>query len=308
VHDPFNPVSAVDILRLWPEFLKLALVYVTLAAIIVTLSFSKRGQRFLAFGMMAGLPVFAFGILWSGGDMERYLPLYPAFFLALAFSWSHVGARTWLRVTGVLLVLTVVGINAASLSGSVVHESQDKFVERVGDLLPRLSSSNPNTRVFVSHWLDELPQFIRNFPFKPINRDGNLRVCPLLTPGAEDVPKWREDFASRALAIWHAGGDVWVSKRLLQQEPRANWNWVEGDDPRVSWLDLYHFFSSLEYGEGVGANDGFVLLAPSTENRMSLSIIAPKVLLASTLSGADARASIWITPGSCELSSRLNQP
>ncbi len=69
------------------------------------------------------------------------------------------------------------------------------------------------------------------------------------------------------MRVWDAGGDVWFSKRLLSERPRAEWNWVEGDDRRVAWVDLPAFFSQFEMGESVGGDNGFVLLQPTQRNR-----------------------------------------
>jgi hypothetical protein len=134
-------------------------------------------------------------------------------------------------------------------------------------------------------------EFSRNFPFSPINRSGGLPVYPLLTPGNSDVAYWQVRFASRALSVWRVGGNIWISDRLLHRTPQADWNWVEGDDNRVSWSDLDRFFSHLQYGESVGGEDGFVLLLPSTENQNLLSVLDSKesVLLPSFVQPRSSR-------------------
>jgi hypothetical protein len=45
---------------------------------------------------------------------------------------------------------------------------------------------------------------------------------------------------------------------------------VESDDPRVSWTDIYTFFSQLQMGQSVGGEDGFMLLLPSPQNEKIL--------------------------------------
>ena len=47
------------------------------------------------------------------------------------------------------------------------------------------------------------------------------------------------------LKAWAKGGDAWLSARLLSAKPEPHWNWVEGDDPRVKWDDIYKFFAQL---------------------------------------------------------------
>ena len=57
----------------------------------------------------------------------------------------------------------------------------------------------------------------------------------------------------------------------MSARPQAHWNWVEGDDKRVSWTDVYSFFIGFELGESVGGDDGFVRLLPSERNKSLLS-------------------------------------
>jgi hypothetical protein len=78
------------------------------------------------------------------------------------------------------------------------------------------------------------------------------------------------------LTVWRAGGNIWISDRLLHATPQTDWNWVEGDVNRVSWSDLSPFFSQLQYGENVSGDDGFVLLVPSTENQNVLGALGSK--------------------------------
>jgi hypothetical protein len=221
---------------------------------------------------LAALPVVGFACYWSGGDLERYLPLYPAFFLILSLSLSGSEPFSWAKSIGWMFVLCVVLTNAASLRREAILHSQKQSENRVNALIPLLRHES---LLIVSHNLDELMEFNRNFPFSPINRSGVLNLYPLLTPGSVDIGRWRESFSSRAMLSWRSGGDVWISNRLFRPTPKAGWNWVEGDDSRVSWSDLGPFFSRLPYGESVGGDDGFILLLRSAENQKSLGLFDP---------------------------------
>ena len=59
---------------------------------------------------MAALPTLGFAIAWQGGDLERYLPLYPFLFLAVA------GLFALERVPIVCRVLVIVFFLAAAVS------------------------------------------------------------------------------------------------------------------------------------------------------------------------------------------------
>jgi hypothetical protein len=115
-----------------------------------------------------------------------------------------------------------------------------------------------------------LINFKRNFPFNPINLDGNFWYYSLIVHGTAQTSRWREDFASQVANIWSRGGEVWVSKRVFSPRPLPAWNWVEGADSRVSWSDIHTFFSEFDVGHPVGDEDGFVLLMHSSKNLLFL--------------------------------------
>ena len=67
---------------------------------------------------------------------------------------------------------------------------------------------------------------------------------------------------------------MWLPMRFLRAQPMPEWNWVEGDDKRVSWTDLPTFFSQFETGAAVGGEDGFLLLLDSPKDREILSSLS----------------------------------
>ncbi len=71
------------------------------------------------------------------------------------------------------------------------------------------------------------------------------------------------------LAAWRRGGRVWISRRLMQPKPSPAW-WIEGDDSRVRWADVFAFYGSLEYANPAGGEDGFLELQPSPSNETRL--------------------------------------
>src|SRR5436305_8510979 len=88
LHDPENPVSLSDLLRtgLW----KCALFYSVVVSLLMISLKIPRGRRFLMFFLLNAVPVLSFAIAWRGGDIERYLSLYPPFFLGLAYIFCYV--------------------------------------------------------------------------------------------------------------------------------------------------------------------------------------------------------------------------
>lgn len=72
-------------------------------------------------------------------------------------------------------------------------------------------------------------------PFDAINRLNPLPIYDVVEVAAPRVQTWRDEFAARVLQTCSAGGEVWVSKQMWQEWPFPEWNWVEGDDQRISW-------------------------------------------------------------------------
>ena len=269
LHDPFSPVSLGDLLR--AVLVKLALFYALLATVAATLVMAKRWQALALLTIGCG-PVLLFAARWQGGDLERYLPLFPFLFLAIAICFAQRPPR-FQRVVIVLFIATLALVDTFALSRHTNRLQQDEIARRASDIPPSLF--NDASVMYVTHNGDEFFNFARSFPFAPLNRRGSLHVHAVIEAGHRDLPLWRATFGRIALAAWEKHGNVWVSRRVLSPLPKAEWNWVEHDDPRVSWTDLSPFFSRLQYEQCVGGNDGFCLLAPSPANREVLARVPP---------------------------------
>lgn len=260
LHDPYNPVSIRQLPRvsLW----KLALFYTLLAAIVLTLVRSAPGRNILAMCVLAAGPVLVFSFFWFGGDIERYLPLYPAFFLALSSAIGGDRSKLVRLLATVFLILALVS-NVGALSRHKLEDQEQATVDRIEPLLPLLQ---PASRVVEVDIHDDLVNFSRSFPLNPVNRKSKLLNYPLLNPGTPQTQRWRQAFAANVATTWNAHADVWISKRLLSSRPKADWDWIEHSDPNVKWKDLYEFFSQFDFGSDVDGEDGFVQLPPTQKN------------------------------------------
>jgi hypothetical protein len=265
IKDPFNPVTLADILRL--SLWKCALFYAALAATLFNLARSAPGRRVLSLFAACAVPVIGFATVFLGGDLERYFPLYPVLFLAFACALCDARAMRPLKYVALLFIAVMVLTNARASSNFVLGREQERIAARVEGLRPLLK---PQSRVYAVNWQDELVNFKRSFPFHPANRDRNLRLNAVVTPSSPWLPRWRTDFAADTLSVWRDGGDVWVSTRALSPRPRLDWNWVEGDDRRISWADIHEFFYRLDLGPPVSGEDGFVLVEQTPRNEQLL--------------------------------------
>jgi hypothetical protein len=280
--DPYSPTGIGDLLRL--SLWKLALVYGLFAATFAVLV-RARAARVLAVTALGALPTLALGVAFDGGALERYLPLFPLALVALAASLARP-PRGWPAALALSLAL-IGALNLRAMARPRLEERQQALAARIA---PLLSTRTPDTQAFAVNWQDELVNFNRSFPFHPVNRDGADFVDALVTPGTVGAPRWRQAFAERALSIWERQGQVWISVRALAFRPRPEWNWVEGDDPSVSWREFPPFFARLQLGDRCCGDDGFVELPDSGRNRAALREALQEGPAASRTQGAVAAA------------------
>jgi hypothetical protein len=265
VGDPFNPVTPFDLLRL--SLWKIGLFYLFIASVALSLLRTVQSRRVLSLMLINALPIMGLAALWQGGDIERYLALYPILFLSLGVSLAFDKPTRLLKYIAVVFVAAMVLTNAVAMARVVLNRKQETTAFRARELQPMLK---PGSRVFAVTFQDDFVNFNRSFPFHHVNRV-SYNPYAIVAVGTTQAPLWRQDFAAKAEETWSQGGDVWVSMRVLSRRPLSEWNWVEGDDKSVTWPDINDFFSGLEFGQSVGGEDGFALLLPSEKNRTILA-------------------------------------
>ncbi|HEY1373662.1 MAG TPA: hypothetical protein VGH50_14425 [Candidatus Binatia bacterium] len=275
LHDPYNPVSFFELLRF--SLGKVLLFYSALGIWVFALLTSATGRRFAAVFIASAVPMMFFAYSWQGGDTERYFPLYPAIFLMLTYAVSEGRLIVSSRVFAAIWVFGMVYANGTALSNTKIRAVHDRSIARIKDLQPLWKRHSRIATVLIH---DDVFRFASDYPFDPLSTTGMLAydselrlpaAFEIIDRGSVDTPKWRKTFAQLTLDVWSVEGDLWVSKRALQSRPpRAETHWVEGDDPRVTWRDVYEYFLQFEYGRAVGGNDGFVLLTRSAKNNRVL--------------------------------------
>jgi hypothetical protein len=269
-HDPFNPVSASELFRfsLW----KLVTTYFVLGCVLLNLLRTPYGRRIVGLLVVDIVPTVIFALfIFEAGDTSRYIATLPLLFLAMSAALCSERAIKWTKYVIILFLAIMIVTNVRAMSASKLNRREERVEARVKDLLPLLK---PESRVVTSHLQDEINNFTRDFLFNPINRNGDLRYHAAVAVNSTQVDHWRSDFSTMTRDVWSDSGDVWISKRLLTPQPRVEWNWVEGDDPRISWTDLYKFFSQFQVAQAVGGDDGFVLLVPSDKNKEILNSVS----------------------------------
>jgi len=265
LNDPFNPVTATDLVRL--SLWKLVLFYIALGTVVLALV-ASRARRILLLLLLTALPLIVFAIRFDGGAVERYLPIYPVIFLSVAYVLSEARVPRLLKIMPLVFFGFTVLTNASVMSHVVLDAENQKTSQRVQAVVPLIK---PYSWLVTTHLQDELVNFQASLPFEPINRHNQYHVYPLVVPNSDQAAEWRQEFAANMLEAWGKGGDAWLSTRLFSGKPESSWNWVEGDDPRVRWDDIYKFFSQFETGDRAGGADGFVLLEKSEANAQLLN-------------------------------------
>ena len=259
--DIYNPISWSDLLN--EGLLKFALFYLFLLAVVIPLVRARSQWKTLGFVLISSIPVLAFAIYWQGGDMERYLALYPALFIGVICALRVLPTRSVFSyiIWGFLVVATVTNLSA--LSKIALQQQQTAILERLDTVLPAL---RPQSTVVTINQQDDVWQFNHSNPFHPLFRQNGEFVYALPTTN------WYQRFSAVALKTWRNGGDVWISTRVLHDRPQADWYWVEGEKENVrrSWKGMYTFFQQFEYGPQPSNPDGFVLLLQSDHNQQVL--------------------------------------
>lgn len=261
VADSLNPVTVLDLLRL--SLWKIALFYLFIVSLLINLTRSAENRRILVLLVINSAPIIGLAVFWQGGDIERYLGLYAVIFLSLGACLCSDRSFSFLKYVALVWVAAMVLTNTTAMAKFTLTRQQERTAIRARALQPFVK---PETKVFAVTFQDDFVNFNRSFPFHPVNRF-SFNPNAIVAVGTTQAPQWRQDFATKVEETWNKPGDVWISRRVLSPHPQSDWNWVEGDDKSVSWIDIFNFFSKLELGQSVGGDDGFALLPPSEKNR-----------------------------------------
>jgi len=266
LHDPFNPVSFTDLFRV--SLGKLSLFYAVMAELLLSLWRSGPGRRLSVLFAISAIPVLSFGMYWQGGDMERYLPLYPFLFLIVAHALEQLGSSLQLKLTLLLFLAVMAVSNTLALSRTTLQHQQRALQAELDTFRPHLNRHSivlvPPHSKFVAYMRDNPPDASST----------DVRFNEIVEMGKEESPYWRENIASLILSIWANGGDVWASTCLFDSRPQLTCGWVEGEDQRVPWSDVYQFFAHLQTDERLSGK--FVLVLPSSTNREFSSVLSAR--------------------------------
>lgn len=270
-HDPYNPVAATAIV---PILVKVGWFFLTAGLAGAVLLFRAKRRWILAIALCGTFPLILFSVfLFEPGSPERFLPAYPFGFLACAAVLAEWRSNRVCAAAVAVLFCTAALSNVWALNSRSFAIRKQAVVARKAAL--RRHTNARSATVYVVSLRDDL---YRLPAARPLDRDllaPKLRILDVIEVASGTLTSWKARFASRTLAAWREGEEVWVSRRLLARRPAAAWEWVEGDDKRVRWVDLPDFFAQFETSPMTdGQPDGFVRVLATGSNRDRLELEA----------------------------------
>jgi len=266
--DPYAQVGLLELMHV--SLLKLAVFYVTLASLILSLWRSLMGRRLLVLLIIAMIPNLGMALYYESGSPERYLPFLPIVFIAFGYVLGSKDLSIRWKTLMALMCCAHIPVNLATLSASRVNR---KF-SIAADSLADLTQLRPGNHLYVINGSDDRAQLIVVAPFHPINQKSLPEFDTIMPTLGPRVAFWQIDFASTTLRTWDHSGEVWVTNRVLSQRPRRNWAWVEGDDKRITWKAIYEFFQGLDHSDTKGGVDGFFQIPNTPKNRSALLAVS----------------------------------
>ncbi|MEO8564657.1 MAG: hypothetical protein ABI601_21475 [bacterium] len=273
IGDSYNPASWADVAR--AGLFRLGALYLVFGVMTLWLLRRAPGRRALAFVVATAIPVVGFALTWQGGDLERYMALFPALFLALGVALAMLPARAQIG-SGVAIVLALVALNVPAISRSKSQRECALLTARLGSV-PR--DDGMPAVLYTPHELDEIATYRGRCPHSPLLTSARpVRAFGLVMANNARAPEWRDSIGVRSAKLWDVGGHVWISRRAFVQQPPSTWKWAEGDDRRLHWRDFPTYFEQLDVGAPVGGEDGFVEVLPTARTREAMARLgkAPK--------------------------------
>ena len=266
IEDPYNPTTLADVAR--AGLFRLAALYAVLGVMAIALAVRPAGRRALVFLLATAIPVVGFALKWQGGDLERYLAMFPALFLAIGVTAALLAPRARL-IAAAAVALLFIALNVPAISRA-------KRDVQCATLTARLTSvpreEGRPTVMFTPHELDEIATFRNRCPDAALLEEATPpQAFGLVMANYEQSERWRDEMAIRIERAWAEHGRVWISRRAFVTSPPSSWKWAEGDDPRLRWKQFAEYFAQVDVGPPVGGEDGFVEVLPTARTREAVA-------------------------------------
>jgi hypothetical protein len=268
-HDPYAPVSWMRILTgaAW----KPPLFALAMGALGWILAKTAEGRRLLIANLCGWIPLIVFAVaVFEPGSPSRFCPAFALLFPALAYAARSISWRSAAHWVLALFFVAMVAVNL-SYTSPVAWQARDRAT------LQRLEAYHrvwqPASVLVLLSPRDPIWIFHRVYPFHPLGRIP-FRFADAFEPANAHTPVFRQDFARQVLETWRAGGEVWISRRVMAERPQPEWEWVEGDSS-AHWRDLSAYYRQFATDAETGGEDGFLRVSASPENQLRVSAAIP---------------------------------
>ena len=244
-HDPYNPVQAVELLRLWFWPAALALGIAACTTLVLALR-RPDSRRMLLLALIAVVPVGFLAIIWSGPEIERYLPALPFLILpvvvALGFALESRDRRT-IALAGLAPLGVVALVNLVMLSAPLANARAAAQDARLGCLGPALTERD---LILVPHQADPLRHSSEvDLDHLPRRAGTEVRSFLPARPWHGRNYDWSEALARTADSVRREGGRAFIPSYVLEESPPALADWIEGEYRPGSWREVHDALSSL---------------------------------------------------------------
>lgn len=238
--DALNPVSIGHLatLGLWPRML---LFYATFAALMWLASRKPLGRLALLLLLVAVVPVVAFAAAWSGGEEERYLPLYPFAIMVACAGITGVRRQHQRAVRIAVGSLALLWLsNLWWFNPWVTRARAAAIASRLGCVGPLLDE---RAVIILPEQSDPLVTYSRDAIAMP-PRSVGTGVVFLLPPSALPGLPWDGILAATVARTAARGGRVWIPSYALDSVPPRTVGWVEGAQAE-HWAQIRAAFAAL---------------------------------------------------------------
>jgi hypothetical protein len=267
--DPFAPARLRDLVQF--NLVWIIAFYFGLVLLLYTLSRNRRGRVFLAILIIAAAPMLVFAVfLFEPSSIERFMPVFPFYFIALGYQLCLTWPKPMERSLGLVYPAVLIFSTVAIYNNNSVERHWAPAQVRLQTLKEQLPSGS--TVSLLGNW-DDIFLFAKDNPLRDTFSD-SLDLWVVLRPANDRIFCWRELFVSRVFEAWGRSSEIWISERLLAPVPLPEWGWVEGDDRAIRWNQVPEFFRRFQFDKKIGASDGFVRVAHSEANRVLLDSLA----------------------------------
>lgn len=267
LHDPYNQTTLADLFlrAIW----KYVLVYGMLVSLVVVLLANKRSRKVLYILAIGSAPMLYFATTFDGAASERYFPLLPFLLVAIAFAFEYKTPKNralLFRSVLVALLLAMVSVNIPAMYSARVESHWMTAEAETKALAPYLK---PQSILFSS--IDDPVAIFKYEVHDYTDYAPQLKVEELIGLNSATAPVWKQRFAAKVDSAWQRGSDVLLRADYLYPKPKPESRWVEKQDPRIAWSDLYEFFRQFETVLLVAPDISIVKLPPTPTNKRLLS-------------------------------------